>query len=67
MVTPLQRLRALPPVVRGPALEILDELTKPIPPRALDRHFQDAGFTRSEARRMTLALKRLQVVALVPL
>ena len=67
MITALQRLRALPPVVRAPALEVLDQLTTPIPPRVLDRTFQDAGFSRSEARRMTLALKRLRVVALVPL
>ena len=65
-MTPLQRIRALPPIVRIPALEVLDELTRPITPRVLDRTFQEAGFSRADARRMTLALKRLQVVALVP-
>ena len=64
--TALERLRALPPIVRTPALDVLDQLTKPIAPRCLDRAFQDAGFSRSDARRMTLALKHLQVVALVP-
>ena len=65
-MTALERLRALPPIVRTPALEVLDQLTKPITPRQLDQAFKDAGFARSEARRMTLALKRLNVVALVP-
>ena len=65
-MTPLARLRALPPIVRAPALELLDQLTTPITPRLLDRTFQDAGFSRAEARRLTLALKHLQVVALVP-
>ena len=66
-MTALERIRALPPIVRTPALEVLDQLTTPITPRVLDRTFQEAGFSRSEARRMTLALKRLRVVALVPM
>lgn len=65
-VTPLQKLRALPPHVRAPALEVLDQLTAPMGPRQLDRAFQDAGFTRTEARRFTLALKHLSVIAITP-
>ncbi len=64
-LTPQQRLRALPPHVRQPALEILDQLTRPLSPREIDRAIQNEGFTRSEARRVSLVLKRLQVVALI--
>jgi DNA-binding IclR family transcriptional regulator len=63
--SPYQRLRDLPAHVRAPALEILDQLTQPLSPRALDRAIQDEGLSRSEARRITKILKRLQVVALV--
>lgn len=65
-MTPLEKLRALPPHVRAPALELLDQLTKPLDPRTMDRAFQDVGFSRGEARRFTLALKRLDVIAVVP-
>jgi hypothetical protein len=63
--SPYQRLRDLPAHVRAPALEVLDQLTRPLSPRELDRAIQDEGFTRAEARRVTRILKRLQVVALV--
>lgn len=65
-MTPLERLRALPPHVRAPALEVLDQLTTPMGARELDRAFQNAGFTRGEARRFTLVLKHLKVIAVVP-
>lgn len=65
-MSPLQKLRNLPPHVRAPALELLDEISAPLLPRQLDRAFQDAGFPRSEARRLTWALKHLHVVAVTP-
>lgn len=58
------RLRASPPDVRNLVLELLDELSSPMDARELDRVFQVEGFTRSEARRMTKALKHYYVVAL---
>lgn len=64
-MSPLQKLRALPPHVRAPALEVLDQLTIPLSPRDLDRAFQDAGFSRGEARKFTVALKHLRVIAMV--
>lgn len=64
-MTPLEKLRAAPPAVRTAALQLLDEVSAPLGPRELDRAFQDEGFTRSEARRFTRALKHLHVVALV--
>lgn len=63
--SPYDKLRAFPPHVRGPALDLLDQLTTPLSPRELDRAIQDEGFTRAEARKVTRILKRLQVVALV--
>lgn len=65
-MTALDKLAAAPPAVRAAALELLDEVSAPLNARQLDRAFQDEGFTRSEARRMTSALKHLYVVALVP-
>lgn len=62
----LDRLRAAPEEVRAAALVLLDEFSAPLNARELDRAFQsEGGFSRSEARRMTLALKHLHVVALV--
>lgn len=64
-MTPLDKLKAAPPAVRAAALQLLDEVSSPLNPRELDRAFQDEGFTRSEARRMTRSLKHLHVVAVV--
>ncbi len=65
-MTPLQKLRALPPHVRAPALEALDEISAPLGPRELDRAFQNVGFSRGDARKFTLALKHLNVIAITP-
>lgn len=62
-MTALEKLRDLPAHVRAPALELLDQLTAPLSPRELDRAVQDAGFTRSEARRVTKALKQFEIIA----
>jgi hypothetical protein len=64
-MTAQDRLRAATPEVRNMVLTMLDELSSPMPPRELDRAFQDEGFTRAQARKMTLALKHFYVVALV--
>ena len=61
----LAAIVAAPPEVRAAALALLDEVSAPLNARELDRAFQNEGFSRSEARRMTLALKHLHVVALV--
>lgn len=63
-MTAQDRLKAASPEVRHLVLELLDELSAPMAPRALDRAFQDEGFSRSQARKMTLALKYFYVVAL---
>lgn len=64
-MTALEKLRALPPIVRAPALELLDELTSPLSPREIDRALQNVGYSRGEARRVTKVLKTLSIVALV--
>lgn len=63
-MTAQDRLRAASPDVRNLVLELLDEISAPMAPRELDRAFQDEGFSRAQARKMTLALKHLYVVAL---
>lgn len=60
------KLAAAPADVRAAVLELLDEVSAPLNARQLDRAFVEEGFSRTEARRMTLALKHLYVVALVP-
>lgn len=63
-MTKFEQVKALPAYLRTPVLQALDELTAPLSPRELDRAVMDAGFTRSEARRLTKALKQLKVIAL---
>lgn len=65
-MTAIERLQAAPPDVRAAALEMLDEISEPLTARQLDRAFQNVGFSRAQARRFTLALKLLSVIAVVP-
>lgn len=65
-MTKLAAIAAAPEEVRAAALALLDEVSAPLNARQLDRAFQNEGFTRSEARRLTLALKHLYVIALLP-
>ncbi|MFL0412933.1 hypothetical protein [uncultured Sphingomonas sp.] len=62
-MSPLEKLRNLPPHVRAPVLELLDQISTPLGPRELDRAIQDAGYSRGEARRVTKVLKTLNVIA----
>lgn len=64
-MTRLDKLAAAPSPVREQVLALLDDMSEPMNARDLDRAFQDEGFSRSEARRMTRALKHLFVIALV--
>ena len=61
----LDNLRVASPEVREAALVLLDEISAPMNARELDRAFQNEGFSRAQARRMTLALKHIFVIALV--
>jgi hypothetical protein len=65
-MTKFDQIRATPRPIRDAALALVDELTAPVSPRAIDRALQDQGFTRSEARRVTLVLKKFHIVALTP-
>jgi hypothetical protein len=62
----LASLIAAPADVRQAALALLDELSAPLEPRALERALQTGGLTRSQARRAMHALRGVHVVALVP-
>lgn len=64
-MTAQDRLKATSPEVRILVLALLDEISTPMNPRELDRAFQDEGFSRAQARQITLTLKHLHVVALV--
>lgn len=64
-MTAQDRLKAASPEVRNLVLELLDSISSPMAPRELDRAFQDEGFSRAQARKMTLTLKHFYVVALV--
>lgn len=63
-MTALDKLRAASPEVRDLALELLDEVSRPMTVRELDYALAAEGFTRSERRPMVRALKRLDIVAL---
>jgi len=65
MQTPIRKLTAAPPMIRNLTLDLLDEISRPLTARELDRAFMHVGFTRSEARRFVKALKRCQVIAVV--
>ncbi|WP_298018253.1 hypothetical protein [uncultured Parasphingopyxis sp.] len=66
MQSGIQRLVNAPSDSRALAIELLDEVSRPMSPRDLDRAFMDAGFTRTKAREMTKSLKGFNVIALVP-
>lgn len=63
-MTALDRLRAAPPEVRDLALALMDELSAPMHPRDIERALCRSGFSRSKARPIVNALKRLPVVAM---
>lgn len=63
-MTRLEKLQAAPPEVREAVLELLDELSRPMTARELERALQDAGFTRSQAKPVVMVLKHLPIVAI---
>jgi hypothetical protein len=65
MQSGIQKLEIAPSSARTIALELLDEISEPMTPRDLDRAFTGIGYTRSEARKMTKALKHCSVIAIV--
>lgn len=50
--------------VRTRVLELLDEMSAPMHPREIERALCRAGFPRSEARRIVMALKELPIIAI---
>ncbi len=65
-MTRLDKVITAPPAIRDAALAMLDEISAPLSPRRLDQAFQGTGMSRSQARRATLALKHLDIIAVVP-
>lgn len=60
------KLRAASPEVRTATVALLDELSRPLTPRELDKAFAASGLTRAQSRRATLALKHLDIIAMAP-
>lgn len=60
----LDKLQAARPEVRTAVLELLDEMSKPMHPREIERALCRSGFTRSEARPIVKVLKHLPIVAI---
>lgn len=58
------RLQAEPHRVRQRVLELLDEMSTPMHPREIERALCRVGFTRSQARPIVNALKRLPIIAI---
>jgi hypothetical protein len=63
-VTAQGKLRAASPEVRDLALALMDDLSAPMHPREIERALCRNGFTRSKARPIVNALKRLPIVAI---
>lgn len=54
------------PATRAAALTLLDEISVPLDIPTIERAFQTAGLSRSQARAALGVLKGLRVIALVP-
>lgn len=61
-MTGLEKLRAASPEVRSVVLTLLDELSKPMSPRELEKALCRSGMSRSVARPVVNVLKHLPVV-----
>jgi hypothetical protein len=62
-----EQLAEASPEVRAAALELLDKVSRPLKARELTRALAAEGFRLPEARRITLALKRFSIIALLPI
>lgn len=60
----IARLNGQTPHVRQLVLELLDEMTTPLHPSEIEGALHQAGFSRSERRRMVQVLKRLPIIAM---
>lgn len=58
------RLQAEPFKVRRRVLELLDEISQPMPRWQIEEALRATGMTRSERRRVAQALKILPIIAI---
>lgn len=63
-MTRLEKLRAASPEVRTAVLALLDELSRPMSPRELEKALCGSGMSRSKARPIVNVLKHLPIVAI---
>jgi hypothetical protein len=63
-MTAQEQLEAATPEVRAVALALLDSVSAPMHPRAIERALCESGFTRSKARPIVNVLKRLPIIAM---
>lgn len=61
-MTALERLTTAPPEVQALTLELLDEISRPMHPRDIEKALCRAGFTRSKARPIVNVLKNLPLI-----
>lgn len=61
---PFERLGVLDPAARDKALEVLDEISRPLERRELEKALGRFGVTRTERERIVPALLDLQLIAL---
>jgi hypothetical protein len=62
-----EQLAGASPEVRAAALELMDIVSRPLYARELSRALAAGGFRLAEARRITRALKRFSIIALLPI
>lgn len=58
------RLQAEPFKVRRRVLELLDEISQPMPRWQIEDALLDSGLTRSQRRKVAQALKNLPIIAI---
>ncbi len=61
-MTAIEKLDAAPLKVRAAALELLDEVSRPMHPREIEQALCRNGFTRSAARPIVNILKNLPII-----
>lgn len=66
MQNPSERLAALDEITRSIVLDLLDEMSRPLGRREIEKTLARQGYTRSERMAIVPAMLRFEIIALVP-
>ncbi len=62
----LEALNRADPAVRTAALELLDQISRPLAPREIERALRDAGHSKSWSCHIASCLRDLNLIAITP-